>query len=953
MSRQGEHLLEKSLMTILMGMDYEFVIINDEADMRANLKQQIEMHNEIALSGEEFTQILHHLNRGVVYDRAQILRDRYILRYGRGERYIRFLNIDKWSMNRFQVAQRQQGTQKDQSRYGVTILINGLPLVQIELKRHDLELKEAFYQVQRYKNYPYDAGFGLFSYVQLFVISNGTDTKYFTNNSRARETGFEQTFYWTDSQNNRYTDLAAFTETFLQPSFLAKMITQYVMLGTDGVMRILRPYQYYAVEKIIRHVENSDDNAYIWHSPGSGKTLTSFKASQIIQNMPKVHKVLFVVDRADLDINKIREFNSFSADSVDQTKSPYTLISKLTDKGCRLIVTTIQKLNHAMTKSYFQAQTASLAQQKMVFIFDDCHRSQLNIMRRYIRHFFKNSQMIGFTGTPVFVADSDLDNKLLFTTKDLFGECLHCYTITDAIRDGNVLPFSVEYIDHYGQGIGAENAGTDIEGTGSGALFEDDERINKIVSYILQHHRQKTHQCHFTSIFCVSSVKMLIKYYEAFRQQQQDIPAKSRLKIATIFTYAADEVDAQEVENGFFADESIEVPTTANIDTAVRDKLDEFIAEYNARYGTSFNCRDNASFDSYYRNIAEKVHWHDKLEADERIDILLVANVFLTGFDSPPLNTLYIDKNLRSHSLIQAFSRTNRLCGTLKTHGNIVCFRHLQEAVGDAIATFFSENGPADFLLKPYEHYRTQYNQAAGRLRAIAVNPDAVEELLEKDEALEFVRGFRELLRLHAVLSTFTDYQADDFSVGAQDFEAYKNKYLGIYHSVEKKRRAGQVSALAEVDFELELIQRDEITVRYILQLLQDFSALLPEQQQKRQKQVEDLLTNQVQLSSKRELIEEFIGEIVPHLAPQDSIEERFDAFMEEKAHQAIMVLCREEALQPEETEKLFKDCIFLERQPRQQEVRNILIQPPKLLESRKVIPRIIQKMAELVEKFS
>jgi len=514
---QSEFALEQNLVDQLERMEYARVRIDHEAAMLANLKRQLEIHNDnIQLTQPEFDRILNHLNTGTVVERARILRDKFALKReaANGQPaetlYISFLNCDEWCMNEFQVTNQVSMAAKRKNRYDVTILINGLPLVQIELKRRGAELKVAFHQVNRYQHESYDAGAGLFQYVQLFIISNGVNTKYFSNN---KFQSFEQTFFWTDKGNNRLSDLCEFAKEFLKPCHVAKMITHYTVITEEGVLKILRPYQFYATEALVDRVKNSNDNAYIWHTTGSGKTLTSFKASQIIMRLPKVHKVLFVVDRKDLDYQTTREFNAFAKGSVDATTDTHNLVKQLTDDTTKLIVTTLQKLNNALIKPYYLDKIAHLQDHKFVFIFDECHRSQFGETHQNIKRFFSNAQMFGFTGTPIFADNANNGIGQIRTTKDLFGECLHKYVIVDAIKDENVLRFAVEYVGKYQYKDSANQLDIEVEAINKQELLDSPYRLEKITDYILAHHAQKTKAPSFTAMFCVSSIDNLIAKY--------------------------------------------------------------------------------------------------------------------------------------------------------------------------------------------------------------------------------------------------------------------------------------------------------------------------------------------------------------------------------------------------------------------------------------------------------
>jgi len=945
MPTQSEFALEQGLIAQLERMEYARVRIDDEAAMLANLKRQLEIHNgDIQLSQPEFERILNHLNTGSIVERARILRDKFALKREAANGnaaetvYISFLNCDDWCMNEFQVTNQVSMAGKRKNRYDVTILINGLPLVQIELKRRGAELKVAFNQVNRYQHESFDAGAGLFQYVQLFIISNGVNTKYFANN---KNQSFQQTFYWTDKDNNRLSDLCEFADVFLKPCHIAKMITHYTVITEEGVLKVLRPYQFYATEALVDRVKNSNDNAYVWHTTGSGKTLTSFKASQIIMRLPKVHKVLFVVDRKDLDYQTTREFNAFAKDSVDATTNTHNLISQLNDDSTKLIVTTIQKLNNAIVKEHYLDRIKHLQDKKFVFIFDECHRSQFGLVHQNIKNFFRNAQMFGFTGTPIFADNANNGFGLLKTTRDLFGECLHKYVIVDAIRDENVLRFSVEYVGRYQYKDSADQVDIEVEDIDRKELLDSPQRLEKIADYILAHHAQKTKKPSFTAMFCVSSINALIHYYELFKQKQAQTARP--LKIATIFSYAANEENP--LANGLIPEESPDVPSGAKINQSSRDKLDEFIGDYNALFGTKYSTNDNQSFYNYYQDIAKRVR-------NGEIDILLVVNMFLTGFDSPRLNTLYVDKNLKYHGLVQAFSRTNRILNEKKSHGDIVCFRNLKAATDEAIALFSNKNAKETVLLEPYETYVQQFNQATEALLAIAPTVASVDTLPDENAELAFVTKFRELLRIKNILTTFADFEATDLALEAQQFEDYKSKYLDIHDKVKKRSDPEKVSILEDVDFELSLIHRDEINVAYILNLLVSLNKLDPIDAKKRQKEIIDLVAGEVQLRSKRALIEAFIEENLPKLKPSDNVIQAFESYWTDSKKAAFGELCKAENINPQELEKLLNHYAFANRLPREQEIVDSLNFKPKILERKPVIKRVAEKINSFIDTF-
>ena len=942
---QSEFALEQGLIEQLERMEYARVRIDDEAAMLANLKRQLEIHNgDIQFTQAEFERILNYLNTGGIVERAKTLRDRFALKReaANGQAvetiWLSFLNCEDWCQNEFQVTNQVSMAGKRNNRYDVTILINGLPLVQIELKRRGAELKVAFNQVNRYQHESFDAGAGLFQYVQLFIISNGVNTKYFANN---KFQSFQQTFYWTDKDNNRLSELCEFAAVFLKPCHIAKMITHYTVITEEGVLKVLRPYQFYATEALVDRVKHSNDNAYIWHTTGSGKTLTSFKASQIIMRLPKVHKVLFVVDRKDLDYQTTREFNAFAKGSVDATANTHNLVKQLNDDSVKLIVTTLQKLNNAIIKEHYLDKIGHLKAKKFVFIFDECHRCQFGEIHQNIKRFFSNAQLFGFTGTPIFAENANNGFGQLKTTRDLFGECLHKYVIVDAIRDENVLRFAVEYVGRYRYKDSANELDIDVEAIDRQELLDSRQRLEKIVDYILAHHAQKTKAPSFTAMLCVSSINTLIDYYELFKVKQAQV--ERPLKLATIFSYAANEENPQ--TNGLIPEEAPDVPSGAKINQNSRDKLDEYINDYNALFGTKYSTHDNQSFYNYYQDIAKRVR-------SGEIDILLVVNMFLTGFDSPRLNTLYVDKNLKYHGLVQAFSRTNRILNEKKSQGNIVCFRNLKAATDEAIALFSSKNAKETVLLEPYESYVQQFNQATEALLAIAPTVASVDTLPDEKAELAFVTQFRELLRLRNILTTFADFNTDDLALAAQPFEDYKSKYLDIHDKVRKRQAVDKVSILDDVDFELSLIHRDEINVAYILNLLVSLNKLAPQEAKKRQKEIIDLVAGEVQLRSKRALIEAFMQENLPKLQPNDNVIQAFESYWADRKQQAFSELCSDENLIPPALEKLLSHYAFANRLPRDQEIVDALNFKPKILERKPVVQRVAEKIKSFIDTF-
>ena len=936
MSTQSEAILEENLIKQLIDLKYERVSIKDDNELEINLKSQLEKHNKTTISDSEFKKILNHLNGGSVFEKAKKLRDKYVLNRDDGTTsYIEFLDSEHWCQNLFQVTNQVSVDGTYKNRYDVTLLINGFPLVQIELKRRGLELKEAFNQINRYQKHSYGSNSALFHYIQIFVISNGVNTKYYANNKKQ---SFKQTFFWANKENKNITNIEEFTSTFLERCHISKMICKYIVLAeVDKILMVLRPYQFYAVEAIIEQVNTSKRNGYIWHTTGSGKTLTSFKTAQILMKLPKVDKVVFVVDRKDLDFQTTKEFNSFSDGSVDGTDNTKALVKQFGD-DTKLIVTTIQKLNTAINKKQYLEKMEKQKEKHLVFIFDECHRSQFGETHLNINKFFTNNQMIGFTGTPIF-PENAMGNKLgKRTTADLFNDRLHRYVITDAINDDNVLKFSVEYIGRYKEKEGsATNIDIEVEDIDRQELLESDDRVEKIVEYILANHGRKTHSKDFTAMMCVSSVEMLMKYYETFKSKQHN------LKIATIFSYSANEEDKD--ANGLYESDGAHIDEN-HINKHSREKLDEYIADYNKMFGTKYSTKDSKTFYNYYNELSKRVKKGE-------VDLLLVVNMFLTGFDSKKLNTLYVDKSLKYHGLIQAFSRTNRILDERKSQGNIVCFRNIKKATDDAIALFSKEEEKDVILMQPYEEYVIKFNEAFINLIQIAPTVSSVDSLISEDDKFEFIKAFRELMRIKNILEGFSDFKWSDLSMSEQMFEDYKSKYLDMYEKIKSEKNQGseKVSILEDVDFELELIHKDEINVAYILKLLAKYKDSSEEEKTKQRENISNILTNNPQLRSKKELIEKFINENL-YAINEDDIEDEFDKFWEEQKDQAYKELCSDENLDCKEVRKVVDKYIYEQRVPLKDEIVKTLKVKPKLLERKKVVPRVLDKIVGFVEKF-
>ena len=899
MSTQSEAALEKNLINTLLDGGYHLVSIKDENDLEANFKQQLEDFNGTTFTNDEFEKILIHLEGGSLFDKARKLRDQYELEREDGTFYVKFLNKKDWCKNKFQVANQITMKGKYENRYDVTILINGLPLVQIELKKRGVELKQAFNQIKRYQLHSYH---NLFNYIQIFVISNGVNTKYFANNS---DLNFNFTFFWKDEKNMNVTNLNDFATSFLEKCQLSKLIARYMVLNesTKSLM-VLRAYQYYAVEAILEKVLNKV-NGYVWHTTGSGKTLTSFKVCQILSQRDDIDKVMFVVDRNDLDYQTTKEFNSFCDNAVDGTDNTNALIKQLTGQN-KLIITTIQKLHRAVKNKDEHLQ--DYKDMRMILIFDECHRSQFGDMHNDITGFFSNINYYGFTGTPIFAENAN-NNR---TTQDLFGDRLHSYLIKDAIHDHNVLGFCVDYVGSYRNKIKTD---IEVEAIDTKELMESEDRLEKIVDYIIKYHDNKTYSGEFTSIFCVSSVDMLNKYYEIFKKKN------SGLNIATIYSYGAN----VEFEG----------------DKHPRDYLEDHIKDYNEMFGTSFT---TDTFNQYYVDVSKR-------SKNNQIDILLVVNMFLTGFDNKLLNTLYVDKNLQYHGLIQAFSRTNRIYNEKKMHGNIVCFRNLKKRTDEAVRLFSDENATEYIIRKPYLDYVEDFNKCLAKLFDLTPEVNDVDLLEDEKELSKFVLIFKNLLRILNRMLTFAEFEYDDLDISEQKMNDFKSKYLDLYDLINPRGVIEKESILKDVDFEIELLRRDNINVSYIINLLKDLD---PKSSgfEKDIKFIHDLMQTSHDLKSKSELIDNFILETIVEASEPVDIDYELPKYFEREKNKEIDKIISSEKLEADKTRKIIEEFEYSGK-IYDDEVEATFKEDIGILERVPKIDLLKSKIINLVDKFA
>ena len=854
MSYQSEAQLEENLIKQLVNQGFNRVIISDEEQLKNNFRNELFEHNKAKLNNEPFTdkefeRILRHIEGKSVFQSAMLLRDKFILEREDGsEVYIEFFDTQNWCKNRFQVTNQTTVVGKYTNRYDVTVLINGLPLVQIELKRRGLDLKEAFNQINRYKKHSYQ---GLYRYIQIFVVSNGVDTKYFANSDK--EILFSHTFFWSDENNKRISTLKEFTETFLDKCFVSKVIARYMITNeTDKLLMVMRPYQIYAVESLVTRAFETNNNGFIWHTTGSGKTLTSFKASQILSKEPNIKKVFFLVDRKDLDSQTIAEFNKFEPDSVDTTDRTDTLVKQIKDINKPLIVTTIQKMANAIKNDKYAKIMDQYREEKVVFIIDECHRSQFGDMHKAINKHFINAQYFGFTGTPRFFENRSQEGRV---TADLFEKCLHTYLIKDAINDGNVLGFSVEYIKTFDGGFD-EDDDEKVKAINKEEVFMCDERINLVANHILDIHSAKTKNKQYTAIFTVQSIDMLVKYYDVFKNINHD------LKIAGIFSFGANEESEGKEEHS-------------------RDSLERMITDYNKMFDCNYS---TDTFQSYFSDVSKKVK-------SAKIDILIVVNMFLTGFDSKTLNTLYVDKNLKYHDLVQAYSRTNRVEKATKPYGNIVCYRNLKKRTDEALCLFSQTDNTDVVLMESYEYYLDLWHKELKKLKDLTPEPSDVDSLQSEEDKKKFILAFRDLTKVLTKLNTFTEFEFEEEKLGMdeQSYQDYKSKYFTIYESV-KRQEDEKTSILADIDFGIELMHSDKINVSYIMNLIRDIDL---SDQEKKARDIKNVITeldraDNEELRLKVDLLKEFLNKVVPELGTDADIDTAYEEFEEVKREEEV-----------------------------------------------------------------
>ena len=921
MAYQSEAQLEQQLIEQLQSQNYEQIMLADYDALLRNFKIQFEAFNAEKLDGKplsdkEWERVLNYVNGKSIFESAKLLRDKFVLERDDGSKpYLRFLDEDH-TKNRFQVTHQTTVVGKYTNRYDVTLLINGLPLVQIELKRRGVDIKEAVNQIMRYRKHSYQ---GLYHFIQIFIVSNGIDTKYFANSDK--DILYSHTFFWTDDNNIRVTNLKDFSIVFLARDLLIKMLTRFTILNdTDRIMMVMRPYQVYATESLIRQATLTNRNAYIWHTTGAGKTLTSFKTAQILATIPSIKKVIFLVDRKDLDTQTTEEFNKFEAGSVDATDRTDILVKQIKDKNRQLIITTIQKMANAVKRPQYVKVMDEYRNEKVVFIIDECHRSQFGDMHKDIVRHFAKAQFFGFTGTPRFEVNGKVEGKITQTTEKLFGECLHSYLIKDAIFDNNVLGFHIEYIKTI-EGAYDENDSTMTEAIDIGELYMADERMSLIANHIIRNHKAKTRNRQYTAIFAVQSIPMLIKYYDIFKSIKHD------LNIGGIFSYGANEDYEGHDEHS-------------------RDALERIIKDYNKKFRTNFS---TDTFTAYHKDISDRV----KGKKTKPLDILLVVNMFLTGFDSKPLSVLYVDKDMMYHDLLQAYSRTNRVEKETKPWGIIVCYRNLKQKTDDALA-LFSQGHPDGILTQPFEFYVQKFNELVTKIKLLAPTPASIDMMYSEDEQKEFVVLFRELTRYLLSLQTFVEFRFDRNNLDMSDLEYqdYKSKYLLLYRKNQTDKEV--VSVLDDVDFCIELMESDRINVAYIMNLIRNINFASKQTKERDIEHIKDELerSDNLHLHKKIDILRAFLDEAVTGFNGTEDIDAEYNDFENKRKAEEIEAFAAEEDVDAEMLKEEIAEYEFT-GVLNQGEIRDRISKPMSLLKKRSLVSRIVDFIRTHVDKYS
>ena len=959
---QSEAMLEDAFIKQLKEQGYEYLPITDEKALIANLRRQLEKLNDHKFSDSDweafFRVHLANQNDGILEKTNTIQNDFVkVATIGQADGTNTFRNIkliDKDDIHRNSLQVINQYVVEDGSRpnrYDVTILVNGLPLVHVELKRRGVDLKEAFNQINRYQRDSFWAGSGLFEYVQLFVISNGTYTKYYSNttrNAHVRKTqelrsknsqktsgSFEFTSYWADERNNPIYDLVDFTSTFFAKHSLLNVLTRFCVFTAEKELLVMRPYQIAATEKILQRIliatydkkklGTTAAGGYIWHTTGSGKTLTSFKTAQIASKMPEIDKVLFVVDRKDLDYQTMKEYDRFEKGAANSNANTAILQRQLEDPNCRIIITTIQKLSRFISKN----RKHPVFEAHVVLIFDECHRSQFNEMHEAITKAFKRYHMFGFTGTPIFPQNSS-SNGLphLKTTEQAFGDRLHSYTIVNAINDQNVLPFRIDYIKTMKEKEGVRE--DKVWGIDTEKAFMSPENISNVTRYILEHFDQKTKRNSFyklkdkrvggfNSILATSSIPAAILYYNEFMRQMESLPEDRKLKIALIYSYGQNEAELE--EEGFMTEENSD--DTTGLDATSRDCLERAIRNYNEMFHTSFDT-SSEKFQNYYKDLSMRMK-------NREVDLLIVVNMFLTGFDAKTLNTLWVDKNLRMHGLLQAFSRTNRKLNSVKTFGNIVCFRNLEENTNESLALFGDENAGGIVVLRKFEDYYKGFDEENGKHHP--GYSELVDELLREfpvgqpimleEKQKQFARLFGNLLKAVNLLQCFDEFK-DKVLISDRGMQDYQSMYIDIYNKFRNREKHDKEDITEDLVFEIELVKQIEMNIDYILLLVTKYHEEHSGNAEIRLS-ITKAIDSSIELRNKKDLIENFIDSLTPDDSDVDVVWREFVQRQKESELENIII---DERLKPEETRR-FVEASFRDGAIRENGTEVAAILPP------------------------
>lgn len=971
-SYQSEAELEREFINILTSQGYEYLPINNEKDLILNLRKQLEKVNNYTFTDSEwerfFKECISNPNEGIIEKTRKIQQD-YIQVLERDDgstKNIYLIHKDNIHANHLQVINQYEETEGlRKTRYDVTILVNGLPLVHIELKRRGVAIREAFNQIRRYQRDSFWASSGLYEYIQIFVISNGTHTKYYSNttrnthiremaggrNTRKTSNSFEFTSFWADANNKTIPDLIDFTKTFFVKHTLLNILTKYCVFTSDEALLVMRPYQIAATERILQRIEAAynykkagtiDAGGYIWHTTGSGKTLTSFKTAQLITKLPFIDKVLFVVDRKDLDHQTVQEYDRFQKGAANSNTSTKVLQEQLENPDCRIIITTIQKLDLFIKRN----KKHEVYNKQVVLVFDECHRSQFGEMHSRIVKSFKKYYIFGFTGTPIFTVNAPSGgHAILKTTEQAFGDRLHTYTIVDAINDGNVLPFRIDFVDTMKIKEGIEDK--KVWAIDKKKALEAPERIREIANYILEHFDQKTkrniHYSHrgqrvagFNSIFAVSDIPMAMKYYAEFKKQLKE--RNRKLNIALIYSYNPNEEEVDILE-----DESFE---TDKLDKTARDFLEDAIADYNKVFKTNFDT--SGQFENYYHDISRRVK-------NREIDLLIVVNMFLTGFDATTLNTLWVDKNLRQHGLIQAFSRTNRILNSVKTFGNIVCFRDLKEEVDKAIALFGDKDAKSIILLKTYDEYYNGYEEKGKyypgyreMIEELECSFPLGQPIVGEEKQKYFIKHYGSILKLKNILTSFDEFQGSEI-LSDRDFQDYQSIYLDLYQEYRRNKGAEKEEINDDIVFEIELVKQIEVNIDYILMMVEKYretnckdKSILVD--------VDKAINSSIQLRNKKDLIEAFIDTVNVNT----DVVEDWRTFVNDQKEAELAEIIEEEKLKPEDTrafiDNAFRDGVL---KTTGMDIDRILPPMSRFGGSRtKKKQTVIEKLTEFFEKY-